>query len=126
MVFFMKVWWLLLGILLVSFISGKVSHAKKFKKFFRNVTNFLSVFQLLILLVAIFTNDPLFSALGLPKEYEWVAGLMLSFFILWKEYLKPLKRSVLKNTADLSALKKDVHYGFENSNTMLKSIYDKL
>ena len=54
------------------------------------------------------THDPLFEPLGIPKEYEWLAGLITSGFGLWQLYLNPLKERVITTEKEVSSIKTDV------------------
>ncbi len=47
------------------------------------------------LIIGVISNDPLFSAIGVPKEYEWLAGLILSGFTAWQFYFDPLKKKII-------------------------------
>src|SRR3989344_7386073 len=60
------------------------------------------------LIIGIVTNDPLFAPLGVQPEYEWLAGLLSSFYLLYQTYLKPLKERVIRTETDVSAIKADV------------------
>ena len=77
----------------------------------KNILCFMEKYALLPLLAAFaflimsfVTNDPFLQGVGLPKEYEWLAGLILSLFGLWKFYLGPLKERVISGEKEISSI----------------------
>ncbi len=56
------------------------------------------------LIMAFLTNDPFLQGIGLPKEYEWLAGLILGLFGLWKFYLGPLKERVIRGKKEIGSI----------------------
>lgn len=92
---FMIVWWIVIIIIIALFIGLRTSRNAKTKKTFNEIIGFLALSQLFIILIAIFTKDPLFEAIGLPNGYEWIGGLFASLFVLWISYLSPLKNRVI-------------------------------
>jgi hypothetical protein len=83
-----------------------------------SLVGFLAFFQLLVLIVTLATKDPIFEAIGLPKEYEWLAGLVISGFSLWQFYLNPLKERVVETEKEVGVIKNDI--------THIKGTTDKL
>ena len=61
-----------------------------------NIIGLLVVTSFSFLILALMTKDPIFSTMGLPPEYEWLAGLLLSGFTAWQFYLNPLKERVIR------------------------------
>lgn len=86
--------------------------------------NFLSglfVFmQFLFMIISIITKDPIFEAIGLPKEYEWITGLFLSGFTLWLFYLSPLKNRVIEVEKETREIKTDVK-NIKEDTTIIKN-----
>jgi hypothetical protein len=41
-------------------------------------------------------------------EYGWLAGLLTCGFLLWTQYLNPLKERVIKTEIEVSKIRKDV------------------
>lgn len=61
----------------------------------QNVIIFGVIVAFSFLIIGIISDDPIFSAIGVPKEYEWLAGLILSGFTAWRFYFDPLKKKLI-------------------------------
>lgn len=92
--FFIITWWIIIAIMLALFIISYLVD-KKTKSKIDKYIGFFVIIQLLVLLVTIATKDPLFEPIGLPKEYEWLGGLLIAGGSLWFFYLNPLKERVI-------------------------------
>lgn len=108
MAFFMIAWWVIIGIIIILSVINYVKKDKKTKKLLDKMLSFLAIFQLLVLIIALLTKDPVFEAVGLPKEYEWIGGLFVSLFLMWQFYLSPLKERVIETEKDVREIKTDV------------------
>ena len=121
--FFMISWWIVLAILIILFLISYSSKNRTIKRKLDRVVGFLSVFQLLLLIVTIALRDPIFEAIGLPKEYEWLAGLLLSGFTLWQFYLSPLKERVIKTEKEVGIVKNNVEHIKETTDKLEKKFF---
>jgi len=116
--FFMIVWWIVIVVMLVLYFVMYSSDNRITKHRLNSLVGFLAFFQLLVLIVTLATKDPIFEAIGLPKEYEWLAGLVISGFSLWQFYLNPLKERVVETEKEVGVIKNDI--------THIKGTTDKL
>ena len=121
--FFMVTWWIVLGILILLFIISYASRDRSVKAKLEKIVGFLAVFQLLVLMVTLTIKDPLFESLGLPKEYEWLAGLFISGFTLWQFYLSPLKERVIKTEKEVGIVKNDIFHIKETTDKLEKKFF---
>ena len=120
---FMILFWIVLFLILIIYIINFSFRSKKLDKFI----GFLIVIQFLVFIVTLVTKDPIFEAIGLPKEYEWIGGLLASGFLLWAYYLGPLKERIIKTErrvegidTKINEIKDDVLWIKNNCNISFK------
>ena len=81
---------------------------------------YLLLLQIWLLVLVLATNDPLLEGFGVPAEAEQFMGAgivsLSTWFIIWKQYLNPLKKNVedlqigvSSLVTDMDSVKKDVH-----------------
>jgi len=119
----MIIFWALLFFILVLYIINLNVKNKKLDGFL----GFLILIQFLLFILTIATKDPLFEAIGLPKEYEWIGGLLASGFLLWAYYLGPLKERIIQTEkkvenidGKLSEIKNDISFIKDNCRITIK------
>ncbi len=84
-----------------------------------------NIFMILILasaflFVAIVSKDPIFSAFGVPVEFEWVVGIFITSFTSWKLYFAPLKERVVSTEKEIITIKSNLE-SIKNSLAMIDS-----
>ncbi|HLD06629.1 MAG TPA: hypothetical protein VJC16_03790 [Candidatus Nanoarchaeia archaeon] len=84
--------WALYVILLAYIIY---THFKK-SKMNQNIAISILIVSSSFLVIGLVTGDPVFSTLGIPREYEWLVGLILSGFTAWQVYFNPLKERLIR------------------------------
>jgi len=104
MKYFAIFWLLLLGALIFIIFNYKKIKAGKYQNGFTVIW----IVGTVLILMAILTNDPFFQFIGLPKEYEWLAGLLTSAFTGWLTYLRPLKNKVNDMNREVGEIKTNV------------------
>jgi hypothetical protein len=89
---FMVIFWIVYFAVLVYYFFIR----KYVKKYETNdaIIAGLTMLAFSFFIVGLVTKDPIFSTIGVPKEYEWVVGLFLSFFTAWKFYFDPIKKRI--------------------------------
>ncbi len=87
----MMIFWLIYVLLFLYFIYTK------WKKINLNQSVIISgvIIAFSFFIIGVITRDPIFSPLGVPKEYEWLAGLIVSGFAAWQFYFDPLKKKLI-------------------------------
>lgn len=76
------------------------------------------------LIIAIVTNDPIFTRLGVPMEFEWVVGLFITGLSSWKLYFNPLKERAIRTERKVSTLKSEVD-SIKEDTSLIKNILIK-
>lgn len=91
----MIIYWSIVLIILI--INGATYiKEKEISEKIKDLSMVLLMVAISFLIVGILGKDPIFESIGLPKEYEWVGGLLSSWFLAWWTYLRPLKERVVK------------------------------
>jgi predicted ferric reductase len=118
-------WIVLLVIILMLLFRAKNKRINRTR--YDSFLGLLIVYQSLLLIMAIVTKDPIFTPIGLPVEYEWIAGILTSGALSWWYYLKPMKDRVVKletRTASINAkldgVKETMDWIKSNCNVSLK------
>ncbi|MBI2575450.1 hypothetical protein HYV82_06220 [Candidatus Woesearchaeota archaeon] len=110
---YMLMFWATLALMLIARFVIK----KYYTRIEANDVSFmLIVLASSFLIVGIAKNDPLFSGLGVPLEFEWVVGVFISGLSSWKLYFNPMERRITKleigqskMRTDIAGIKSDVH-----------------
>lgn len=121
--FFMIAWWVVVVILIILFAISYLSRDRRLKVKLDGIVSFLAVFQIILLIVTIALRDPIFEAIGLPKEYEWLVGLLGSGFLLWQFYLSPLKERVIETEKEVGIVKTNVSHIKETTDKLEKKFF---
>lgn len=102
-------WWVLIGIILLLFLVNHFLIKNKIKKRkIDDTISLLSILQIFVIIMAIATKNPIFEMIGLPKEYEWLGGILTAGFIVWVSYLNPLKNRVIEVEKDTREIKTEI------------------
>lgn len=104
---YLAVFWILTVALIILFLLRYIAQIRN--SHLDGLITILGITAFAFLIMGILTKDPLFSTLGIPKEYEWLAGLIISGFTLWKSYLNPLKDRVIKTEIKVSSIDTSIH-----------------
>lgn len=88
---YIVVFWAIYALILIYYLYEKWKKSNPDQ----NVIIFGVIVAFSFLIIGIISDDPIFSALGVPKEYEWLAGLILSGFTAWRFYFDPLKKKLI-------------------------------
>ncbi len=115
MALFITVFWVLYLVIILLSIIKYVFHKPIKQDYFM----YIIIVAIPFLILAILVDDPIFQSVGLPKEYEWLATMIMGGFSLWKFYLDPLKTRV-------TALEKSMSEGFAKIYTVLDYIKNDL
>ncbi|MBI5871603.1 hypothetical protein HZB88_00795 [archaeon] len=111
-------WSMMIITLIIYFISLKHKKAEK-----------ILPFPLLLagsfMIAAIITKDPIFSAIGVPAEFEWVVGLFLTGFSSWKLYFSPLKERVISTEKEIGSIKTSVERIEKNVDMLTNKILNE-
>ncbi len=81
------------------------------------------------LIVSIATKDPIFSAFGVPNEFEWVVGLFIAGLTSWKLYFGPMKNRIIHLEKQSSYTRAEIRYikeGLGSIRSDLNIIKEKL
>ncbi|OIO64109.1 hypothetical protein AUJ68_07310 [Candidatus Woesearchaeota archaeon CG1_02_57_44] len=62
------------------------------------------------LIVGMLTKDPLFSAFGVPLEFEWAVGTGIVLFGAWHFYLHPMNRRLVRTEQDISGINGELRH----------------
>ena len=108
--------WVVMGIALVFYLLSL-----KYKKL-EIVLPTLMFLAGSLIIVAIVTKDPIFSAIGVPAEFEWVVGLFLTGLSSWKLYFSPLKERVISTEKEVSSIKTSVEKVEKNVDVLTDKI----
>ena len=116
---FWGIWFIVLLITIFrykSIVSGKHN----------NILAVTWIVAFAFLVMAIITNDPVFQSIGLPKEYEWLAGLLTTGFTGWVVYLRPLKSKVYGMDREVGEIKTNVSNIKDSINEMKPYVMKKI
>jgi len=122
---FMILWWIILIVLVILVIINHISKDRGTKRGLDYIIGLLAVLQLIFIIVTIGLRDPIFELIGLPKEYEWIGGLLLGGFITWQFYLNPLKNRVIEVEKDTREIRTDVR-NIKEDTTLIKGFLNKI
>ena len=110
---YLEIFWIIfLIIILIIVLKLILRKRKRYSNSLNDIIDgiitalFIGAFGFIVL--GILTDDPIFAAIGLPPEFEWIGGLSLFGFSLWLFYLAPLKNRVIKSEKDIVIIKTDV------------------
>lgn len=115
MALYIGIYWVLFASSLAIYFISRRTKNKRLAGQLSSITALFAILGVAFLIMSFLTEDPFFEPLGVPKEYEWLAGLLSSGFALWQFYLSPLKERVIRTEAKvgsiimaISSIKEDV------------------
>lgn len=110
---FMAGFWIVISLILILYL---VNLKVKYKNI-ENLIGFLVLFQLMLFIIAIATNDPFFEQFGVPTPWELIGEGLVACFTIWRYYLTPMKNRIgeleIKNgkfESEISNIKEDLKW----------------